>query len=127
MISIIAMEGENKKSKKNVKFSDFTIETPLGIGSFGRVKLARRKRDGAVLCVKTMKKAEIIEAKQIDHIINECQIISQLNHPMIVRMYSFRFLFMVLPKTQSYSTFSWSMLEEESSLLISERRECLTQ
>jgi len=29
----------------------------LGSGSYGKVKLARRKKDGAILCVKTMKKA----------------------------------------------------------------------
>lgn len=67
-----------------MKYSDFSIETVLGTGSFGKVKLARRKKDGVVLCVKTMKKSEIIQAKQTDHIINECQIISQINHPMIV-------------------------------------------
>lgn len=64
------MEGDNKKPKKKIRFSDFNIETTLGIGSFGKVKLARRKKDGAVMCVKTMKKAEIIDAKQTDHIIN---------------------------------------------------------
>lgn len=31
-----------------------------------------------------MKKAEIIEAKQSDHIINECKILSEVNHPFIV-------------------------------------------
>lgn len=56
--------------KKNLKLSDFSLEITLGSGSFGKVKLARRKKDGAIMCVKTMKKAEIIEAKQVDHIIN---------------------------------------------------------
>ena len=64
--------------------SDYEVDTLLGCGSFGKVKLARRKKDKAVLCVKTMKKAAIIESKQTDHIINECNILSQLNHPMIV-------------------------------------------
>jgi hypothetical protein len=31
-----------------------------------------------------MKKADIIESKQTDHILNECDIISRINHPMIV-------------------------------------------
>ena len=31
-----------------------------------------------------MKKAEIIEAKQTDHIINECRILNEVNHPFIV-------------------------------------------
>ena len=81
---LIIMEGKREKIKKVLKLTDFNIETLLGSGSFGKVKLARRKKDSVVMCVKTMKKAEIIESKQTDHIINECEIISQINHPMIV-------------------------------------------
>ena len=64
------MEGKKEKIKKVVKISDYKIETLLGSGSFGKVKLARRKRDNGILCVKTMKKTDIIESKQTDHIIN---------------------------------------------------------
>lgn len=64
------MEEKRQKIKKILKLSDFNIDTLLGSGSFGKVKLAYRKKDSAVLCVKTMKKAEIIESKQTDHIIN---------------------------------------------------------
>lgn len=56
--------------------ADYTLEATLGFGSFGKVKLARRKKDGAIFCVKSMKKASLIEAKQADHIINECVITS---------------------------------------------------
>ena len=31
-----------------------------------------------------MKKSEIMEAKQTDHIINECQVLNEINHPFIV-------------------------------------------
>ena len=78
------MEGKKEKIKKILRLSDFNIGTLLGSGSFGKVKLAHRKKDSMVFCVKTMKKAEIIESKQTDHIINECEIISQINHPMVV-------------------------------------------
>lgn len=64
------MEGGLKKNKKAVKLSDFSIEVILGSGSFGKVKLARRKKDGTIMCVKTMIKSQIIESKQTDHIIN---------------------------------------------------------
>lgn len=83
------IEGEPKRKLKKLELSDFSLETTLGSGSYGKVKLARRKKDGAVLCVKSMKKAEIIESKQTDHIINECNIISQINHPMIVTLFSY--------------------------------------
>ena len=54
------MEGKKEKIKKVLKLADFSIETLLGSGSFGKVKLARRKKDSVILCVKTMKKSEII-------------------------------------------------------------------
>lgn len=64
------MEGDLKKNKRALKLSDFSIEVILGSGSFGKVKLARRKKDGVIMCVKTMIKSQIIESKQTDHIIN---------------------------------------------------------
>jgi serine/threonine protein kinase len=42
----------------------------LGVGAFGMVKLARHKKTNRYSSVKIMNKAEIIEAKQTDHIIN---------------------------------------------------------
>lgn len=64
------MEGDHKRNKKILKLNDFSVEVILGSGSFGKVKLARRKKDGAIMCVKTMVKSQIIESKQTDHIIN---------------------------------------------------------
>ena len=119
------MEGKKQKIKKVVKLSDYSIDTLLGSGSFGKVKLARRKKDSSIFCVKIMKKSEIIESKQTDHIINECEIISQINHPMIVRLVLFRLASKESAKIQSTFKSSWNMLEEDNSSLISEKKEIL--
>ena len=42
----------------------------LILGSFGKVKLVKNKKTGEYSCVKIMKKEEILNAKQTDHIIN---------------------------------------------------------
>ncbi len=55
------------------------------IGSFGRVKLAKHKKSNRVYAIKMLKKSEIIRSKQIDHIHSEYNILSQINHPFIVR------------------------------------------
>jgi serine/threonine protein kinase len=55
------------------------------VGTFGKLKLARRKKDGKVFCVKIMMKSKIIQAKQVDHITNEVEILKYLNHTMIVK------------------------------------------
>ena len=78
------MEPNPQKKHIFVKISDFEVKNILGVGSFGKVKLVRRKKDSAILTVKSISKTSSVEKKQTDHILNECSIISQLNHPMIV-------------------------------------------
>lgn len=112
------IEGEPKRKLKKLELSDFSLETTLGSGSYGKVKLARRKKDGAVLCVKSMKKAEIIESKQTDHIINECNIISQISHPMIVTLFLPRSGFRAYPKIRSTCTSLWNMFLEDNCFRI---------
>jgi len=59
------------------------------LGSFGRVKLALNKTTKKYFALKILKKAEIIKLKQVDHIINENTILSNLNYPFIVSMDGF--------------------------------------
>jgi serine/threonine protein kinase len=55
------------------------------VGSFGRVRLAKNKLDGKYYAAKILKKAEIIKLKQVDHIMNETNILFQISHPFIVK------------------------------------------
>lgn len=102
------MEGKKQKIKKVLKMSNYSLGPLLGTGSFGKVKLVYRKKDNAVFCVKTMKKNDIIESKQTDHIINECEIISQIAHPMFVSHCSHRSGSKASVRTASSCTSSWS-------------------
>lgn len=58
----------------------------LGVGSFGRVKYGKFKKDGTMCAVKFMKKQEIVKLKQVDHINGERNLMSQVHHPFIVEM-----------------------------------------
>lgn len=82
-----------QKAKK-MKLSDYEIHHTLGTGSFGRVKLARNKITNKWVALKILKKAEIIRLKQVDHVINENTLLSNIDHPFIV---SFALFFRVLP------------------------------
>ena len=42
----------------------------LFIGGFGRVKVAKNKRNTKFYALKMLKKADIIKAQQIDHVFN---------------------------------------------------------
>jgi len=48
------------------------------------VKLARNKITNKWVALKILKKAEIIRLKQVDHVINENTLLSNIDHPFIV-------------------------------------------
>ena len=69
-----------------MKLEDFEILRTLGVGSFGRVRYAKYKKDGSMCAVKFMKKVEIVKLKQVDHINSERNLMAQIKHPFIVEM-----------------------------------------
>eukprot|EP00831_Metopus_contortus_P025916 TRINITY_DN2218_c0_g1_i7.p1 TRINITY_DN2218_c0_g1~~TRINITY_DN2218_c0_g1_i7.p1 ORF type:complete len:340 (+),score=18.65 TRINITY_DN2218_c0_g1_i7:216-1235(+) len=72
---------------KKLKVDDYELLKVIGVGSFGRVRLAREKRTKKILAIKVLKKSEIIRLKQVDHIISECCILGMIDHPFIVKLY----------------------------------------
>jgi len=71
-------------SKKKINLDDFDIKITLGTGSFGRVKLAKKKKTGEVCALKILKKHDIIKLKQVDHVISENTILIDIDHPFLV-------------------------------------------
>ena len=78
------MEAFNKVQPKKIKVADYEMLRTLGSGSFGRVKLAKNKKDGNYVAIKILKKSELIKLKQVDHILNEIKILSLIDHPFLV-------------------------------------------
>lgn len=72
-----------------MKLADFEVLATLGTGSFGRVRLAKDKKTSEYVALKMLKKAEILRLKQVDHIISENTILSQINHPFLIKMLGF--------------------------------------
>lgn len=74
--------------KYNVKLSinDFELLQTVGVGSFGRVRLCRHKKNNKVYVMKMLRKTEIIHQKQVDHVYSEYNILSVINHPFIVEL-----------------------------------------
>jgi len=82
---------KDKDKPKKVKLSDFEKLQTVGLGSFGRVRLCRYKKNDKVYVMKILKKMEIIKQKQVDHVFSEFNILSVLNHPFIVQLVGFNF------------------------------------
>lgn len=80
--------------------SDFDVGVTLGTGSFGRVRFVTHKATDSIWAIKMLKKAEVIRLQQVEHMISEKNILSQLNHPFIVRLagtfQDVKYLYMVL-------------------------------
>ena len=85
---------------KVLNLGDYEVLQTLGAGSFGRVRLARHKASNRYVAIKSLKKAEIIRIKQVDHVISENNILANVSHPFIVYMDGFtqdsRYLYLVL-------------------------------
>ena len=88
-------KSKSKKDKedkpKKVKLSDFEKMQTVGLGSFGRVRLCRYKKNDKIYVMKILKKMEIIKQKQVDHVYSEFNILSVINHPFIVQLVGLNF------------------------------------
>ncbi len=69
-----------------LSLTDFDLGVTLGTGSFGRVRFATHRGTGSFWAIKMLKKAEVIRLQQVEHMISEKNILSNLDHPFIVRL-----------------------------------------
>ncbi|KNC98853.1 AGC/PKA protein kinase [Spizellomyces punctatus DAOM BR117] len=74
------------RRKQKFSLQDFQLDRTLGTGSFGRVHLVRLKSTGKYYAMKVLKKAEIVKMKQVEHTINEKNILEQIDFPFLVSM-----------------------------------------
>lgn len=100
----------NNMSRK-LKLQDYELGVTLGTGSFGRVRLAKHKHNGRYWAAKILKKAEIIKLKQVDHIMNETNILFQIQHPFITNMEGFtqdeRYLYLIIEFVRGGELFTY--------------------
>lgn len=76
-----------KNPAKKLNLDDFDQLQTIGTGSFGRVKLAYWKEKQRFVALKILKKAEILKLKQVDHIMSEISILSEIDHPFLIKMH----------------------------------------
>ena len=58
----------------------------VGTGTFGRVLLCRDRRTSEYHALKIMNIREVIRLKQVEHVQNEKNILSKIEHPFIVNL-----------------------------------------
>lgn len=98
-------EGDERKRENEefdkVRLSDLRIISTLGVGGFGRVELVQINGDASrAFALKQMKKAQIVETRQQQHIMSEKEIMGEANCTFIVKLFKTfkdrKYLYMLL-------------------------------
>ncbi|KAH7093837.1 kinase-like protein [Auriculariales sp. MPI-PUGE-AT-0066] len=66
---------------------DFVFHRTLGTGSFGRVHLVRSKNNFRFYAVKVLAKEKVVRMKQVEHTLNERNLLTNVQHPFIVNLW----------------------------------------
>ena len=76
--------------RKKISTHDFEPLSIIGRGAFGEVRICRHIETGEVVAVKRMKKQEMINKNQVNHIKAEREVLVKAKNPWIVDLkYSF--------------------------------------
>ena len=67
--------------------NDFDILDNIGTGSYGKVKLARKKDTRSIYAIKTIHKNRLVEKNRVDYIMQERNALTTVNSPFIVQLY----------------------------------------
>eukprot|EP01132_Coremiostelium_polycephalum_P005243 gene5243-6524_t len=93
-------DKDKKRKSKKLSIDDFELLKVLGVGSFGRVFLVRKKDTQKLYAMKVLNKKDMLKKKQIAHTNTEKMVLSTMDHPFIVRLhFAFQndeFLFMCM-------------------------------
>jgi serine/threonine protein kinase len=93
MHDIVSREAERRQreveraSRPKIHKDDLTIHAILGVGTFGRVKLVlHTKDDDRPYALKCMRKGQVIALKQVEHVMNEKNLLDMCDHPFLLRL-----------------------------------------
>ncbi|KAF0697027.1 Aste57867_12255 [Aphanomyces stellatus] len=101
---------------KKFRLGDFDKIQTIGTGTFGRVLMMKHKQTGQTFALKCMQKANIVETHQQRNVLHEKGIISECEHPFILKLYETFSdsdqLYMLLELVQGGEL--WSLLYEKA-------------
>ncbi|ORZ24529.1 kinase-like domain-containing protein [Absidia repens] len=87
-IKSISLGSEVQSAPGKVSKQDFTSLCVLGRGAFGKVHLVRHHKSQQLYAMKILKKASfVVQGKQANQLKTERQILEEVRHPFIVKLY----------------------------------------
>ena len=80
------LPSEGQEPKSNFSLDSIDILKVIGTGTFARVCLCQEKVSREYYALKVLTMADVIKLKQVEHVKNEKDILSEVNHPFIVSL-----------------------------------------
>ena len=112
----------NKKTTKNfnAKINDYQIESIIGQGTYGKVKLATHIITQEQVAIKFVEKSKLIRINDNERIQTEMKIISELNHPNILKAFEIfqdeTFFYIVMERPTKGDLFNYVCSKKRLSL-----------
>jgi len=73
-----------KASRPKIEMASLKQLAILGVGTFGRVKLVTHGED--VYALKCMRKGQVVALKQVEHVMNEKNLLEMCEHPFLLKL-----------------------------------------
>ncbi|XP_024918079.1 cAMP-dependent protein kinase catalytic subunit PRKX isoform X1 [Cynoglossus semilaevis] len=103
--------GETAQNHRMYSLDDLETVATVGTGTFGRVFLVKDKKTKAFHALKQMKIPDVIRLKQEQHVHNEKEVLTEVSHPFLIRLFwthhDERFLYMLMDYVPGGELFSY--------------------
>ena len=78
---------QSNTSARPVDLSNYEAGRLVGQGAYGRVLVSKEKSSGRHVAIKEVSKDQIAELGKIRHIFREKELLNEMNHPMVIKLY----------------------------------------
>lgn len=82
-----AIDKQPSWKPDQIRFEDLRVLGVLGKGSYGYVQLVKDQQGGGTYALKTVSKQRVVETRQKGHIFDEKNLMTQMDHPFLVRLH----------------------------------------
>ena len=84
-------EKLKEKINPTMTVSDFNLLKVIGVGSYGKVLLVKKKDSGTIYALKMLRKGYIAKRMQVEHTLTERKVMEIISHPFIIKLrYAFQ-------------------------------------
>ena len=86
-VQVTSADDQKSNVKKKMSKKEFGVVRVIGKGGYGEVRVVRNKNDNRVYAMKTLLKKKMIEKKQQKHVRTERDLMVNVDHWLLVRLY----------------------------------------